>query len=205
MLSKLFNGINTKNNFCLPLIFIISLLAASCSKEPQPGEDPPPPAETPSELKSYERNGLEIKYPANWEFLYDNEPDLYAARSTGFQISEFSNVRVLIDPTQQLKLSALADRFEKELQLKSSDMTSDYARRPTKFGGYNGEKLSWVDKAVGATKFELTILTISEAPETIYGVIHLNEADIANETKYIEFFVKSISYKNTGVATVTDK
>jgi hypothetical protein len=205
MLSTLFKGTKTNNNFCLPLIFIISLLAVSCSKEPQPSEDPPTPAETPAELKSYERNGLEIKYPANWEFLYDNEPDLYAARSAGFQISEFSNVRVLIDPTQSLKLSAVADRFEKELQLKSNNIAGDYSRRPTKFGGYNGEKLSWVDKALNSAKFELTIITITESPATTYAVIHLNEADIANETKYIEFFVKSISYKNTGVATVTDK
>lgn len=210
MINKLLTAKKTTSCFCLPLIFIMSFFVVSCSKSPETTQEvvqeaEQPPAETPADLKSYERNGLVIKYPANWEFLYDNEPDLYAGRSVGFQISEFSNVRALIDTTQSLKQSALADRFEKELQLKSDNIAGDYTRKPTKFGKYSGEKLSWVDKAVGSTKFELTVITIAEAPTTIFAVTHLSEADIANETKYIEFFVKSISYKDTGLPTNTDK
>ncbi|RYY74914.1 MAG: hypothetical protein EOO52_11380 [Gammaproteobacteria bacterium] len=206
ILNKLLSLKNAKNNVCVALIFVMSLVVTSCSKEPEPTpEAARPPAETPADLKSYEKNGLAMKYPANWEFLYDNEPDLYAFRGVGFQISEFSNVRLLIDPSQSLKLPALADRFEKELQLKSNNIASDYTRAPTKFGQYKAEKLSWVDKAVGSTKFELTIVTVSEAPVAIYAVTHLSEADIAKETKYIDFFVQSISYKNTGVATNQDK
>jgi hypothetical protein len=130
---------------------------------------------------------------------------MYASRGVGFQVSEFSNVRVLIDPNQSLKLTALADRFEKELQLKSNQIAGDYARKSTTLGKRKGEKLSWVDKSAGSIKFELTIITVAEAPATIFVVSHLSETEIANETKYIDYFVKNISYKHTGVATNTDK
>lgn len=208
MFTKRLNGQNLSagNTLLIALMFVLALFVG-CSKEPDSVQEKvadQPPAETPENSKSYEKNGLTMKYPANWEFLYDNEPDLYAFRSVGFQISEFSNVRLLIDPSQSLKLSALGDRFEKELQLKSN-IASDYSRASSKFGNSKAEKLSWVDKALGATKFELTIVTVSEAPVTIYAVTHLSEADIANETKYIDFFVKSVSYKNTGIATNQDK
>lgn len=196
---------DSKNYFCLPLIFIVSLFILSCSREAETDVKQEYPSETPSDVKSYERNGLSMTYPANWEFLYDNEPDMYASRSVGFQISEFSNVRALIDHTNSLKLSAIADRFEKELQLKSSKIADDYVRKPTVFGKYKGEKLSWVDKSLNSTKFEMSILTISETPEPIFAVIHLSQEDIAQESQFIEFYLKSLSYKNTGTATNTDQ
>jgi hypothetical protein len=210
MLDKLSNLRKTTKYFSLPLIFITSFLLVSCSKSPESDQSTQEsaqeqPAEKPQNVKSYDKNGLTISYPANWEFLYDEEPDMYASRGVGFQVSEFSNVRVLIDPNQSLKLTALADRFEKELQLKSNQIAGDYARKPTTLGKHKGEKLSWVDKSAGSIKFEVTIITVAEAPATIFVVSHLSETDIANETKYIDYFVKNISYKHTGVATNTDK
>ncbi len=211
MSGKLLSLGKTIKYFGLPLVFITSFFLTSCSKSPESNQEANQesaqelPVEIPPNVKAYDKNGLAISYPANWEFLYDEEPDMYASRGVGFQVSELSNVRVLIDPNKSLQLSALADRFEKELQLKSSQIASDYERKPAALGKYKGERLSWVDKSAGSMKFELTIVTVAETPATIFAVSHLSGTDIANETKYIAYLAKNISYKNTGVATNTDK
>jgi hypothetical protein len=183
-----------KNHVFLLSIFLVVLSVISCDQDSQQKQknltEPQP-----QNIQSYNKDGLSLNYPAEWQFIYDDTPDLYANRAVGFRVSEFSNTRVLIEENQSLTAPILADRFEKELQLKSGNLASNYLRESVIIGGFKGEKLSWTDNLSGSANFELTVIAISEVPVAIFAVTHLSEEDIASEAQHIEPFVKSIQFK----------
>lgn len=168
------------------------LLVAGCNQESQPQAIPSQPTHS---TASYNNNGLSLEYPKHWALAYNDTPDIYATRAVGFQVSELSTARVLIEQDGSVSSADLADRFEQELQLTTGEFVGDYRRTPIKIADFSGERLSWTDNFVGAAKVEMIVIQITEKPAAVFAVFNFGDDDIAQEAKYIEPFVKSISFK----------
>lgn len=159
------------------------ILATGCSQKPEPSQS----------TTAYNNDGLRLKYPKHWTFAYDDTPDIYASRAVGFQVSEFSTARVLIEQNDSPNSSDLASRFERELQLTTSEIVSDYNRTPIKIANFEGERLSWKDNFAGISNVEIIVIQITKTPSAVFTVFNFSDEDIAQEANYIEPFVKSIS------------
>lgn len=170
--------------------FIISLILVSgCNQENPPRPEPVQITGT------YSHDGLNLTYPDHWRLEYDESPDIYASRAVGFEISEFSTARILLEKDQPLKLKSLVNRLENELQLTSSEFITDYDRQPIQIAGFEGEQLSWTDNFVGSAEFEVTVVGVSSNPISIIAVFNLNDEDIAKESHHIKPLLESISFK----------
>lgn len=174
----------------LSCAFIISLIFITGCDQERPSQ--PEPAQV---REIYSHDGLSLTYPKHWQFEYDESPDIYASRAVGFQISEFSTARILLEQGQTLKLKSLVNRLENELQLTSSEFITDYERKPIQIAGFEGEQLSWTDNFVGTAEFEVTVVDVSDSPISIIAVFNLSDEDIAKESQHIESLLKNITFK----------
>ena len=174
----------------LSYVFFISLFFITGCDQERPSQTEPAQV-----TEIYSHDGLSLTYPKHWQFEYDESPDIYASRAVGFQISEFSTARILLEQSQTLKLKPLVNRLENELQLTSSEFITDYERQPIQIAGFEGEQLSWTDNFVGTAEFEVTVVNVSDSPISIVAVFNLSDEDIAKESQHIEPLLKNISFK----------
>lgn len=146
-------------------------------------------------VKHYSNEILTAGYPGHWKFRYDDSPVLYADRGIEFDVPEFSRASIYIYNGRPMESADLADHFERELKLTSSEYIKHYQRTAIEAAGFKGLKLSWQDTMLVSIAIEITVVKISNSPNPVLVVFQLLDDDIEKESTQIIPFINSITFK----------
>lgn len=146
----------------------------------------------PDTYQKYRNDGISLAYPGDWSLSYDDSPSIYASRSIGLDISDFSTATVLVSEDKKLALEYVTNRFLNEFQVEQKDTIDNFTRTSNTVGGFAAETATWDDYFLGETKYELTVAKVRSKPHDVFVVFSLSDDDIDETQDHKERFLKSI-------------
>ena len=173
-----------KNLFFILTLFVIGL--TSCSdKVSQTGEADE------EEYLTYENDGLQLNYPANWNKVYD-ETGLISGRLISFETPEASSIQVELYESDTKTTKNIADKYASRFKLKENPDIKNYQREPIEISGFKGIKLTWIDTLIFGTENQVLYFKIGKSPVSTFVKFHFFDSDIQQESVHILPFLKGI-------------
>ena len=142
---------------------------------------------SPSNLKEYKHNGVELVHPEDWSLDRDGMSFL-ADRKVSIETTNLSEISIYFCITDPCSIKTI-DPAHKFPRFPNVD------RKKVNISGYEGLQLNWTDTGLSDEdiKIEATFLLFQKKPYPILVEIYLYDDDIINQKANIIPILESIS------------
>jgi hypothetical protein len=145
------------------------------------------------DYQSYSKDGLSLKHPEHWSLIYDDNDSLLADRDISLETPIFSKISVLIYDKSNVNVSEVAEILKHYIRPNTDKNIQDFQQIPVEISGFKGYRLTWINKLLGSTTVEMTILKSSISSKPVFAVFNMLNEDIEKESPNFTPFLKSIS------------
>ena len=175
----------------LAIVAGLLLLAVACTEAAS--TTTPDTSAISKDFQSYSKDGLSLRHPKHWSLAYDENDALLADRDISFETPVFSKISVLIYEKNSVDVSSVADILIRYIKPKTDKNIQGFQKNPIEISGFKGYRLTWINKLLGSTTVEMTILESSVSSKPVFAVFNMLNEDIENESPNFIPFLKSIS------------